>query len=302
MPNLWKFISKADREGPKIEEYHYEEAKDLFLPLEMDSELLADAEPFDANREDVPIEEEPKDDPVSFAQVQSELILRGAKQQAEEILALAEQQAQELMEQARRKAEEEGYEAGFQKGVADGLAQSLEENARAREQVAIRLENEIAEFLDKAQLALEAQLDQNLGELRDLALAVAEKIVCVSLKSSSEVIGKMIQTAVDKRRHREWVHIYVAECDARKLAQMPDSLMTALSALSDRVRIVPMADDEPGTCIIEMPDEIVDASASTQLNNIKNMLADTPLTGRETVFRRRSEDHVPTYDTSGLQR
>ena len=50
--------------------------------------------------------------------------------------------------------------------------------------------------------------------------------------------------------------------------------MTALSALSDRVRIIPMADDEAGTCIIETPDEIVDASAATQLNNIRTLLSD----------------------------
>ena len=33
-----------------------------------------------------------------------------------------------------------------------------------------------------------------------------------------------------------------------------------------------MADDESGTCIIEMPDEIIDASVSTQLDNIKDIL------------------------------
>ena len=35
-----------------------------------------------------------------------------------------------------------------------------------------------------------------------------------------------------------------------------------------------MADDESGTCVIEMPEEIIDASVSTQLNNIRNMLSD----------------------------
>ena len=32
---------------------------------------------------------------------------------------------------------------------------------------------------------------------------------------------------------------------------------------------------ESGTCIIEMPDEIVDASASTQLDNLRTILMDT---------------------------
>ena len=42
-----------------------------------------------------------------------------------------------------------------------------------------------------------------------------------------------------------------------------------------------MADDEAGTCIIEMPDEIIDASAATQLNNIRTLLADAPASGYE---------------------
>ena len=82
-------------------------------------------------------------------------------------------------------------------------------------------------------------------------------------------------TAIDKRKKKEWVHIYIAECDARRLTQMPAPLTAALSALSDRVRLIPMADDESGTCIIEMPDEIVDASAATQLGNLRTILSDT---------------------------
>jgi flagellar assembly protein FliH len=40
-----------------------------------------------------------------------------------------------------------------------------------------------------------------------------------------------------------------------------------------------VAEDEPGTCIIEMPDEIVDASAATQLSNLRGVLAGSPAVG-----------------------
>jgi len=275
------------------------EAQDLVVtfPEELSVPEENPAQLGDGFPEEVP---DPERDPISFARVQGDVMLRDARRQAKEILDQAERQAEELAAQARQKAEEEGYQAGLQQGIAEGIAQSLEENRKTREAQAERVEADVAAFLERAQRVLDRQLDENLVQLRDLALAVAEKIVCVSLKSSSEVIGKMIQTAVDKRRRREWVHIYVAESDARKLAQMPESLMGALSALSDRVRIIPMADDEEGTCIIEMPDEIVDASAATQMNNIRSMLADMPLGGRETTWRRRSEDRVPRNDPPGL--
>ena len=140
-------------------------------------------------------------------------------------------------------------------------------------------EDDVEAFIRKAERMLDQQMDDNLDDLRDLALAVAEKVVCVSLKSSSEVIGRMIQTAVDKRKRREWVHIYIAECDAKRLTTLPAALTAALAELSDRVRIIPMADDEAGTCIIESPNEIIDASAATQMQNIRDMLNNHPGNG-----------------------
>jgi len=63
------------------------------------------------------------------------------------------------------------------------------------------------------------------------------------------------------------------------MTQISPALSGALTALSGQVRIIPMAEDEPGTCIIEMPDEIIDASASTQLDNLRTLLEEQP-TGR----------------------
>ena len=73
---------------------------------------------------------------------------------------------------------------------------------------------------------------------------------------------------------------------------MTARLTPALSALSDHIRIVPMADEESGTCIVEMPDTIIDASASTQMANIKALLADIPAddTLRSGDLRRRISD------------
>ena len=152
----------------------------------------------------------------------------------------------------------------------------MKEAALEKEKQAVQLEDAVERFLEKAGAQLDRQMDDSVDELRDLAIAIAEKVVSVSLKSSSEVIARMVQTALDKRKRRDWVHIYIAECDAKRMVQVPASLTAALAAISDRVRIIPISDDESGTCVIEMPDEIVDASASTQLNNIKNILMDTP--------------------------
>ena len=45
MPNLWKFISKAEPDGPKVEAYQFSEAAEL--------ELSDEFEPFQPAVEDV---------------------------------------------------------------------------------------------------------------------------------------------------------------------------------------------------------------------------------------------------------
>ncbi len=276
MPNIFKAFTKA-----KAEPYRFPDAAELkvndLAPLEEfdepeDRPQAEEAEGFDAPPADQEPEAppEPEETPISFAQIQAEQIKADARREADQLLARAREDADREREAVFAQAREEGYEEGY----AAGMAQAAQESAQLREEQAQRLEEEVHRFMEQAGHALDRQMDQSVADLRDLAMAVAEKVVCVSLKSSADVISRMIQTAIDKRKKKEWVHIYIAECDAKRLTQMPASLTAALSALSDRVRLIPMADDESGTCIIEMPDEIVDASAATQLNNLRTILMD----------------------------
>ena len=271
---------------PKAEPYRFPKAEELVLeeerppappppgpeekgePPELDIRIEPEQE------EEEPPPKEPEEDPVSYAQIQAEQILADARRRAEEIVDQARLEAEIKSQELYESSRQSGLEAGRAEGVAQGVAQAMEEGRKAQDRQAAALKAEFDEFLERAASALDRQMEDNVEELRDLAIAIAEKVVCVSLKSSSEVICRMIQTAIDKRKRREWAHIYIAECDAKHLSKVPASLMAALSALSDRVRIIPMADDEAGTCIIETPDEIVDASAATQMNNIRTLLSD----------------------------
>ncbi len=284
MPNIFKAFSRA-----KAEPYRFPTAEELVVEPEPVEEPPAPEAPpppeeseegFDVlltdelgpppEPEPEP-EPEPKQSPITFAQIQADEILADARREAERILDRARDDADREAREVFAKARESGYQEGY----VQGMAQASQEAVQQREEQAARMEEEVHRFMEQAGVALDRQMDQSVTDLRDLALAVAEKVVCVSLRSSADVISRMIQTAIDKRKRKEWVHIYISECDAKRLTQIPASLSGALSALSDRVRIIPMADDESGTCIIEMPDEIVDASAATQLNNLRTILMDT---------------------------
>ncbi len=267
MPNVFKAFSHVKR---VVESYQFPNAEELVV------EGLPEPEPLEAEEQTAvePAAEpevDPEENPVSYARIQADKILDEARDQAEQIKEKARLDADVRAQEVFSAAREDGYREGY----AQGMSKAMEECRLERERQAAQLEGEVSAFLDKAGRELDRYMDSFVPDLRDLSLAVAEKVICISLKSSADVISRMIQTAIDKRKRREWVHIYIAECDAKRLTQMPASLASALSALSDRVRIIPMADDESGTLLIEMPDEIVDASAATQMQNLRTVLMDT---------------------------
>ncbi|MCM1148794.1 MAG: FliH/SctL family protein [Butyricicoccus sp.] len=270
MPNVFKAFSRARK---AVESYQFPNAEDLVVDDE--PEFAPQFEPeTDEQAKPEPSEEsepEQEENAVSYAQIQADKILAEARANAEQIKEKARLDAEIKAQEVFAAAREDGYREGY----AHGMTKAMEEGKRQSEEQAARLEGEVSSFLDKAGRELDRYMDSFVPDLRDLSMAVAEKVICISLKSSADVISRMIQTAIDKRKRREWVHIYIAECDAKRLTQMPASLTSALSALSDRVRIIPMADDESGTCIIEMPDEIIDASAATQMQNLRTILMDT---------------------------
>ncbi len=217
-------------------------------------------------------EPEPREaTPVDFAKIQADAIMAQAEKEAEELRAKARKDLEAELDQLRKVAREDGYNMGFAQGVAEGrleARQEMEKKAAAQEQ-------EVQAFLKEAVRQRDRLLEDSKQDLKELALAIAEKVIRVSLKSSGDILIRMIESATAKRRRCEWVQIYIADCDARASANTVPELAQALSRLSDRVRIIPMVDDESGTCIIEMPDEIIDASVSTQMDALRGIISNT---------------------------
>lgn len=264
MPGIFKrFINVA------ADKYVFPDAEDLTVSTpepEPPEQPIPEAEEEPAPSELPPEPKEPT--PVDFARIQAEAILADAEKEAQEILEKAVADAQAELEQLRKVAREDGYNMGFAQGIAEGRKEAREE----LEEKAAAQEREVQAFLKEAVRARDRLLEDSKEDLKELALAIAEKVIRVSLRSSSGILIRMIESATAKRRRCEWVQIYIADCDARASAETIPELTQALSRLSERVRIIPMADDESGTCIIEMPDEIIDASVSTQMDTLRGIV------------------------------
>ena len=186
MPNLWKYIAH-----PKAEPYQFTEAAELLTdePQMPSSETAEDAEPLP--EEEAALSEEPSEstDTLRYAEVQADRLLRDAKRQAEEIREQAERGAEQQLAELREQARKEGYDAGFSEGEKDGAAKAEAEGRQRYQERCDALSAEVSRFLERASDALEQQLERNVGEMRDLAIAVAEKVVSVSTTGASVPSG-----------------------------------------------------------------------------------------------------------------
>ena len=215
-----------------------------------------------------PSEPTPETDPLGFAKIQAEAILADARREAEQYKEKLRAELDEELESVRRDAREEGYSRGY----AEGMAQAMREGKEECERMALEQVKGVESFLEAAARARDKMLDDSREELKDLAVTIAEKIIHVSLKNSSDIILRMVDAATDTHKRCEWAHVYVADCDVGGKAYTVPELTAALSHVAERVRVIPMLDEESGTCIVELPDVIYDASASTQLENIREVL------------------------------
>ncbi len=210
----------------------------------------------------------PQEDPIGFARIQANAILADAREEAEHY----REEARAAFEAELQEAKKAAHDEGFSRGYAEGMAQAMQEGREELARMSLEQIQGIEAFLEGAARARDRMLDDCREELKDLAVAIAEKVIHVSLKNSSDIILRMVDAATDTHKRCEWAHIYVADCDVGGKAYTVPELTAALSHIAERVRVIPMQDEESGTCIVEMPDVILDASVSTQLDNIKEVL------------------------------
>ncbi len=264
MPSILKRFMR-----PKATEYVFPDVGDIKVDeVPEEAEELAEDEPQpEAASQPPKVKEEPS--PIDYAEIQAKKMLDEAQRETEEYRAQALRDIEKELEDLRMGARDEGYNQGF----TEGLAEARKEGRVEIEKQAAEQGKTVKKFLEDAARERVELIEQSKEELKDLALAIAEKVIRVSLKSSSDIILRMIESATDKHKRCEWAHIYIADCDTKAMALTIPELTSALSHVSDRVRIIPMADDESGTCIIELPDEIIDASVSTQLDAIRGVMS-----------------------------
>lgn len=192
-------------------------------------------------------------------------MMREAEKHLEDAKQEAEQIKKDAYEEGFTQGQSAGYEAGFQQGEAEGISDYQKKINELEDMFA-------ACILDVERLK-DKTLEKYMDDLKEIALAIGEKIVRTSLRSNARVIERMILAATEKLKKSAWAKIYIGSTqESGKDINADPKFLQELSNISDTVKVIIMDGEEPGTCIVERPDEIIDVSVGTQLENIREIM------------------------------
>jgi len=246
------------------------------LPDMVDDDLDMD------EREEDPDHQAMAADAAALIYAESERILAEARSEADKIMNDALASAEVIRNNAvaeassaLSQAEQTGYNEGFEKGQAEGFQSAYEETRRELDEQNRSLLEEISRAIAELERQKTDYIRQYNEEMKDLVMAIAEKVIKISLKSSSEVIRRMILAAVETSRQKEWAKIYISEYDANLMVREDTDILDALRRVSDHVKVITMENGESGDLIVEFPDQAIDAGVNTQLENIRQIMSDS---------------------------
>ena len=217
-------------------------------------------------------DEEEEDEETIRAKKKEELIAEAAS----ELISNAERQAKQILADAREQANllrQNAFREGYEEGRQNGTKEAYEEQRRLLDEEVRDLQAKASDVIGSVSIEKAKLLEQYIDDLKRISLAVAEKIIQTSLQSSGDIVKRMILSATDKITKKQWAKIYLTKCGTDISMDVDTEFLDAMSKLSDNIKSITMDNGEEGTCIIELPDEIIDASVSTQLENIKDILS-----------------------------
>ena len=217
-----------------------------------------------------------EENPVNQKEKELENAFKESMRMADEIVEKAKIEAETIKKDTYEKAWKNGYDIGLGEGRKEGEAyayrDAMEEyNSKFAEKIQ-SVEDAVAKYISDVEIEKEKILEKYIDDLRDISIAIGEKIVKTSLKSSEDVVKRMILAATEKLKKTAWAKIYIAGISDGETIKGDKEFLHSLSKLSDNVKIVVLDDEEPGTCLIELPNEIIDVSFQSQLENIREIL------------------------------
>lgn len=234
-------------------------------PRKTPSRRAAAEDALQSVEEDITPEEEEKEYQDYLDGQQAELLLEQARHQAEMIVRDAAQRAQEEYSATMHRAEMEAETLRAQ-AVQEGRAEGARTQVETIRTCIAGLEASIS-AMEGSQAGFVTEYEQNL---QWVALEIASKLMNKKIQTDDAEMLELVKGAVNSVSGAKWISVEVSSEMPHLLEQLTECLQTASANKKADVRPI----NAPyGTCLVETPEGIVDASLYKQIENLKEYFA-----------------------------
>ena len=243
---------KRQRAQMAADEPNYEGAEgDDFIPG-IDMEQLSQLTEDQSMLESVP---DPQFD-MEAMQAEMDLKLQQAQEQADMIINNAHQQAQEIMASAQQQGHQEGYDAGYQEGVA--AAQALQADFEQQKE---DLEKQYQQIVDELE-----------PEMVDVLTQIYEHVFNIELREDKGIILHLLKSALSRIEPGNDLIVHISSDDYDDVMEQKDELDACITSPNTTMEIIEDPLLKENECMIESDSGVFDCSLGVELSEITRKL------------------------------
>ena len=182
--------------------------------------------------------------------------LQRLRDEADRMIDSANVQIAQMREQALNEARNQGYQAGYDEGMAQ--VQGMKNECRQRQ---AQLEAEYAQMVEN----LEPDFIETLA-------GIYEHIFKVDLSSYSEIVVNLLMNTMQNTDSASSYIVHVAKQDYPQVIKERERILEGTGTLSDSLEIISDMTLSPSQCMIETENGIYDCSLGTELEELGRKL------------------------------
>lgn len=216
--------------------------------------------------------DEPAPVDMDAARAEAAKLIDDASAHAEKLIKDAQQRALQLIDDAEsgvREIEALAKKTGFDQGVADGRGAAQAEMDEMLETM--------RGLIEMARVERHKIIESAEPEIVRLSVSIAERILNGHVALAPETVLDMVRSAITRLVNRETVTVRVNPADIEVMRGHRERLM-AMNDI-DNMRVIEDQRVDRGGVIIETDAGTIDAKVSTQLREVRRLLAvEEPIT------------------------
>jgi flagellar assembly protein FliH len=266
-----RIIDNNELANKKIEEFQEQELKRQRAMMAEDEGLSPegdensdfspgiDMEQLDQLTEDQSIIGAPNEDPqfdMEAMQAEIDSKLQQASEQAEAIINDAQNQAEEIKQGAIEQGHQEGYDAGYQEGMA--AVESLKADIEAQRD---GLEKEYQMLVDELE-----------PEMVDVLTQIYEHVLGIELRDDKGIILHLLKNTLSRIEPGNDLIVHVSSDDYDEVMDEKEALNACVTSPNTTMEIIEDPLLKENECMIESDSGVFDCSLGVELSEISRKL------------------------------